>query len=1224
MMSFVKIGSQHTVNTTIAGDQEGSAVTQLLNGDIVVAWTDRNGSAINVRGQILSSDGVTKEGSEFMLNTTLTGDQFDVALTALGDGGFAAAWTSSSSIPADFNDPLNWELLAGAIQNHIVTQSFNASGTLAGGESIRFNEVGYIPELSGMPAAGPVYLDRLIQSSAALAADLSDTSGEYSLIFSEEVHAEFSDFVVPVPPVWENYKAGQNSLITDTVGDRANPYMWEVPQEGALSDATMSTSFFVPGSAPEIADLDKLLNPRKLILENGLSLIAYWRQANASNEGGVFLDFYRAAGTVHVGSDNGIGPSIAQLTNGNVVAVWSDTLGSSDGNEDIRGQLLTEDGTKIGGEFVVTNQGNDQWTPEVAALTDGRFLVVWEDRAGDGSGSSIKAQLFSEDGIKSGEAFTVNTSTAGDQIRPTVTALANGDALVTWTDTNGATNDIYSQMLDLQTYEGDGSDETVYGGSLADHLDGGDGADALYGNGGNDVFESVTPDDLSDGDILDGGAGIDTLDFDDYVVELFGPPVLVGDNGTIKGVEVINLYGPSAGAGLNAIDIAIPLANNTSNNTLTVNGALAQDIIYADRISNTAVLVTLNGGGGDDFLYGGAGGDTLNGGTGSDYMEGGSGGDTYHVDSTGDTVVENPLVISPGVYDTVIASVDYTIASGVEHLTLSGSADIDGTGNSLNNIIYGNGGSNRLEGLGGQDHVYGLGGFDYLYGGTSTDWLYGGAGDDNLYGEDGGDVLVGGTENDELDGGLEADYMQGGTGDDLYVVDNIGDQVVEYNNQGTDIVLSSITAIAPAYTENLWLIGTANISGVGNLQDNMIVGNSGINTLSGVIGNDMLYGFGGSDLLWGGSGGDTMDGGDGLDTVTYAGSAVGVYADIGANLYFGGDANGDIVSNVENLIGSALDDTLVGDGNNNWLTGGTGIDTLAGGGGNDTYVIDNALDVIIEIGGGIDTVLTSLTNFTLAPEVEKLIFTSALVNVGTGNALNNTLTGNTVTDTLTGLSGDDTLIGRDGNDVLRGGAGADVLNGGLGIADLADYLGATASIVVALDGSLASTGEAAGDTFVGVERLRGSNFDDTLAGDNLDNYIFGQNGIDTMSGLDGADRITGGIGADSLTGGAGGDFFQYTALTEIGDAINDFAAVDDTITVTGISFGGGLVAGTLNAAFFQSRADNVAQDADDRFIYRTIDETLWFDADGNGAGTAVLVADLQAGATMTNADILVV
>ena len=95
-MSFAKLGSQHTVNATVAGDGDRSSVIQLLNGDIVVAWTDTNGAAINVRGQILNADGATRDGSEFMLNTTLTGDQFDVALTALGNGGFAAGWESSA------------------------------------------------------------------------------------------------------------------------------------------------------------------------------------------------------------------------------------------------------------------------------------------------------------------------------------------------------------------------------------------------------------------------------------------------------------------------------------------------------------------------------------------------------------------------------------------------------------------------------------------------------------------------------------------------------------------------------------------------------------------------------------------------------------------------------------------------------------------------------------------------------------------------------------------------------------------------------------------------------------------------------------------------------------------------------------------------------------------------------------------------------------------------
>ena len=87
---------------------------------------------------------------------------------------------------------------------------------------------------------------------------------------------------------------------------------------------------------------------------------------------------------------------------------------------------------------------------------------------GDGSGSAIKGQVFTSGGVKSGEAFTVNTSTTDDQKYPTVTALANGDAFVTWTDYDGATSDIYSQVINLQSYVGDGSAETVHGGSLGD------------------------------------------------------------------------------------------------------------------------------------------------------------------------------------------------------------------------------------------------------------------------------------------------------------------------------------------------------------------------------------------------------------------------------------------------------------------------------------------------------------------------------------------------------------------------------------------------------------------------------------------------------------------------------------------------------------------------------------------------------------------------------------
>ena len=197
----------------------------------------------------------------------------------------------------------------------------------------------------------------------------------------------------------------------------------------------------------------------------------------------------------------------------------------------------------------------------------------------------------------------------------------------------------------------DGGELTVIGAEGDDSLDGSRVDEAvtliLEGGDGDDTFEGVTQDDLTDGDVFDGGAGIDTLDLDDYVFNWGGAPVLVGDNGTVTSVEVINLHGPTAGAGLNDIDIAIPLANSAEDGLLTVNGAQGQDFIHGDRVNNASVRLHLNGGGGDDFLYGGVGLDELDGGTGGDSMEGGFGNDHYIVDSADDTVIEDLLRKAP-------------------------------------------------------------------------------------------------------------------------------------------------------------------------------------------------------------------------------------------------------------------------------------------------------------------------------------------------------------------------------------------------------------------------------------------------------------------------------------------------------------------------------------------------------------------------------------------------
>jgi Ca2+-binding RTX toxin-like protein len=217
-------------------------------------------------------------------------------------------------------------------------------------------------------------------------------------------------------------------------------------------------------------------------------------------------------------------------------------------------------------------------------------------------------------------------------------------------------------------------------------------------------------------------------------------------------------------------------------------------------------------------------------------MRGGTGNDTYVVDSAGDVVVE---LAGEGT-DTVQSSISYTLGSNVENLTLTGTAKIDGTGNTLANTLTGNAADNVLDG---------------------------GAGNDRLNGGGGNDTLIGGAGNDRLDGGTGDDTMRGGTGNDTYVVDSAGDVVVELAGEGTDTVQSSISYTLGSNVENLTLTGTGKIDGAGNDLNNTLTGNAADNVLDGGAGNDRLNGGGGNDTLIGGAGNDRLDGGAGDDVL---------------------------------------------------------------------------------------------------------------------------------------------------------------------------------------------------------------------------------------------------------------------------------------------------------------------------------------------------------------------
>ncbi|MBD8876642.1 M10 family metallopeptidase C-terminal domain-containing protein [Roseibium polysiphoniae] len=241
-------------------------------------------------------------------------------------------------------------------------------------------------------------------------------------------------------------------------------------------------------------------------------------------------------------------------------------------------------------------------------------------------------------------------------------------------------------------------------------------------------------------------------------------------------------------------------------------------------------------------------------------------------------------------------------------------------------------------------------------------------------------------------------------------------------------------------------------------------------------------------------------------------------------------------SAIENAIGWSGDDTLVGNGLNNMLTGNAGADTLNGGGGFDWAVYNNSnAAVTVNLGDGLAETGGHAQGDVLL-SIERVL----------GSQYNDTLTGDTANNYLSGHNGDDTLNGGSGHDILRGEAGADTLIGGAGN-DWAFYNNSNAAVTVNLgDGLAESGGHAQGDTLSGIERVLGSQHRDTITGDSGNNFLSGHNGDDTLNGGSGHDILRGDAGADTLVGGLGNDWAYYdnsnTAVT-----VN----LDDGLTETG-------------------------------------------------------------------------
>ncbi|MFS0517930.1 beta strand repeat-containing protein, partial [Nostoc sp. UIC 10607] len=754
------------------------------------------------------------------------------------------------------------------------------------------------------------------------------------------------------------------------------------------------------------------------------------------------------------------------------------------------------------GSLVNNNNGTYTYTPFENYYGSDSFTYTISDGQGGSSTATVN--------------LTIN------EITPPINGTLGADNL-----TGTGIMDIISGLQGNDTLNGLGDNDTLDGGDGNDFLDGGTGDDSLLGGKGNDTYivDSI-------GDIITEAASAGTDLVKSSVSWVLGNNL---DNLTLTGTDAIN------GTGNSLKNILI---GNSAANTLTGEGG------------NDSLV----GGAGNDSLIGGAGNDTLDGGLGSDTLDGGAGNDIYTVDNLSDVIVEG---LNAGT-DLVNSSVSWVLGNNLEKLTLTGSSAINGTGNSLNNILIGNTGANNLSG---------------------------GDGNDSLFGSSGNDTLLSGAGNDTLDGGAGIDSLDGGAGNDIYTVDNLSDVIVEGLNAGIDLVKSSVSWVLVDNLENLTLTGSTAINGTGNSLNNILIGNTGANKLSGGDGNDSLIGGTGNDTLLGGSGNDTLD-------------------------------------------------------------GGVGIDSLDGGDGDDIYSVDSLSDIVVEgLNAGIDLV-KSAVSWVLGNNLEHLTLTGSKVINGTGNSLDNILTGNGGANNLSGGDGNDSLFGGSGNDTLLGGAGDDILDGGAGIDSLVGGAGNDIYTVdnlsdIIVEGLNAGTdlvnssvSWVLGDhlenlTLTGTKVINGTgnSLDNILTGNggaNIlsggdgDDSLFGGLGNDTLLGGAGDDLLTGGIGRDVLTGGVGRDNFNLADTRTGGyDIITDFTVGDDTIFVSKAEFGLSQSQDTiLDSGLF--RLGTSATTASDRFMYDQTTGNLFFDKDGVGGTAQVQIAQFSNQAVLSSADITVI
>ncbi|MBT6240465.1 MAG: DUF4114 domain-containing protein, partial [Rhodospirillaceae bacterium] len=742
-------GTTTPITVTITGTNDGAAITGSASDDVV-------------------------EDGDLLASGTLTATDPDA-----GESGFVAAAADGAHGSFTIDADGNWNysldngsadvqaLSVGETVDEIFTVTTNGNETrditvtitgtndapvVTGGTSADTLEV-------SVEAGGSV----TIGSDDLLATDIDNTAGELTFtLTTDSAHGDmFLDGVqLNVGDTFTQADIDNNMLsytndgtAGDGTGDGSTEFQWA---EG--------TPDWVPPAeqqdyTPTAIDQDNLTSPA-----DGTSVTVTFEGEGAG--------YHNAIGWYKIVDGEPTDPQI----------MWEDASQQGSGGSLVPGQdSITLEGMAAGDEFgfFIVRDG----ASAVGNLGGGTLSFDANGNLVDSDGGTIDgSQLF-----HTVDSNLTDGSLNEDNVMHGTSGLQGDDLMIGFEDLWGGGDEDYNDLMISVSYDvpappTDGSDSFAFtvtdgdGGFVADTTfdiaisgiqpeeDGATpGDDVLTGTSGDDVINALAGDDVITGgagnDNIDGGTGTDVAVFDgddddyDITVDNITGVVTVshktnGEVNSVKNVETLRF----GNMDLAVASIAV-LADNADNDFDNMAGGGSDDDSHDDDSHDDDSNDEIDGGRGDDTLYGGAGNDeiygdrgddTLYGGSGNDYVKGGKGNDEVFGGSGNDTLKGED-------------GAD-TLYGGTGEDTLRGGKHDD--------TLYGDSGNDVLKGEDGNDTLYGGTGNDTLEGGKDDDILYGGAGDDTLKGGSGEDTLYGGTGNDTLEGGSGDDTLYGGSGDD--------------------------------------------------------------------------------------------------------------------------------------------------------------------------------------------------------------------------------------------------------------------------------------------------------------------------------------------------------------------------------------------------------------------------------------------------------------------------